>query len=303
MLSVVIPFRNIGDFAGLCLFSIGETIRQLNLLDQTEFILIDDASDPSNDMAGHFERFRKSTPARTTLLMLRSRQYYTYACSLGFSTATGDTIMLVSHDMIVPPGYVRTLLRLAKAHPSLGILRGSSEHIDGFPQHVIKPPAPCRNYGEVCQFSEQVASGWSGELFEDRALIADSVMVTRNVLDKIGVMDTRFRHLFGDLDWGLRAQRAGFKLVCARGAWLHHEGGGHAKKMIAGGTSVAEVDREMKQLVTSNFEMFRKKWGEDLPTENDATMNEHFQRLRALPPRPDDYVPPLKIDPAVCTVL
>ena len=30
---------------------------------------------------------------------------------------------------------------------------------------------------------------------------------------------------FGDIDYGVRAHLAGFKLVCAKGAWLFHETG------------------------------------------------------------------------------
>jgi 2,4-dienoyl-CoA reductase-like NADH-dependent reductase (Old Yellow Enzyme family) len=41
------------------------------------------------------------------------------------------------------------------------------------------------------------------------------------------VPDLRFFGYFGDVGFGLRAHLAGFKLVCAKGAWLWHRRAGH----------------------------------------------------------------------------
>jgi GT2 family glycosyltransferase len=196
---------------------------------------------------------------------LKIRQYYSYASSLGLSLATGDTIMLLSHDMIVPPGFVRMMLRAIDANPGFGLLRGSSQHMDCASQHTIAPPMPCRNYDDVCNFSDYVASYWGTEVVEDRAVLTDAIVIKRSVFDKVGVLDTRFRHLFGDIDWGLRIQRAGLKLGCAKGAWLHHEGGMHTRQMLASGTSEQEASREARELVAANYGLFRAKWGASLP--------------------------------------
>ena len=64
---------------------------------------------------------------------------------------------------------------------------------------------------------------------EDQVLSGDSILVKRAVLERIGVMDTQFFGYFGDVDFGLRCHLAGFKLICAKGAWLRHEGAGHIK--------------------------------------------------------------------------
>jgi hypothetical protein len=59
---------------------------------------------------------------------------------------------------------------------------------------------------------------------------------------------------------------AGFKLVCAKGAWLYHEGAGHVKNESQKNKEPFEaaVNRRM-QLVGRAYSVFREKWAPDLP--------------------------------------
>ncbi len=43
------------------------------------------------------------------------------------------------------------------------------------------------------------------------------VLVPRAIAERVGTLDAQFRHQFGDLDYGLRARRAGFSVVIAPG--------------------------------------------------------------------------------------
>jgi GT2 family glycosyltransferase len=235
MLSVIIPVRNTREFASTCLVCASRTFAALGGAEDFEFILIDDDSDPASGIVELFRQFRESVPFKTTIAHLKQRQYYTYACALGMSLARGSEVLLLSHDMIVTPPYVKWLREAAASDASVGTVRGASEHVDLFPQHVITPPLPLRTFEDVCSFSRYVGRYYGPDVVEDRFLIGDSFLVKRAVIDRIGVMDTTYRHLLGDVDFGLRVQRAGFKLVCAKGAWLHHEGSGHTKSLLASG--------------------------------------------------------------------
>src|SRR6185437_11808987 len=83
-----------------------------------------------------------------------------------------------------------------------------------------------RDYEDLEAFSRYISGYWGVNYVEDRLLTGDSMLVSRAALDKIGTFDTRFFGYFGDIDFGLRLQRAGLKMVCAKGAWLWHEGAG-----------------------------------------------------------------------------
>src|SRR5205807_2697312 len=122
--------------------------------------------------------------------------------------------------------------------------------------------------------------------------------VSRAVIDKIGVFDTRFYGYMADIDYGVRARRAGFRNVIAAGAWLHHEGGGSAKATAEqGGPPLSELGREMVEYVHAAYEQFRLKWPADLLPASFRDMKaHHFDALHALPPMAGDaFVPPLTL--------
>jgi hypothetical protein len=75
-------------------------------------------------------------------------------------------------------------------------------------------------------------------------------------------MDLRFFGYFGDIDYGMRAHNAGFKLVCAKGAWLFHNGAGHIKADRQG-ADAAFAGR--MALVEAACQAFRAKWDPGLP--------------------------------------
>jgi hypothetical protein len=60
----------------------------------------------------------------------------------------------------------------------------------------------------------------------------------------------------------MRAQLAGFKLICAKGAWLFHEGSGHVKhEIMHHGLTHDEARERRMALVESAYQEFRNKWG------------------------------------------
>jgi GT2 family glycosyltransferase len=303
MLSVVIPVRNARHFAGNCLACAAGAFASAGKPEDFEFILIDDYSDAEAGISELFEEFRRSTASKTTLVYFKSRQYYTYACSLGFSMARGDAILLLSHDMVLTPTYVRMLMQAAARDQAYGIVRGCSQSVDLLPEHVIVPPLPTRNYEDICNFSQYVARYHGSDVVEDRLLIGDSFLVKRDVIDKIGVMDTAYRHLFGDIDFGLRAQRAGFKLVCAKGAWLHHEGRGYAKNARNEGADAQSLEGEIQGLFAENYGLFRSRWDSSMPEIYGGNVTVDFEKLRKQEKRFEEYAPLIKVDEAICRVV
>ncbi|MDZ4850664.1 MAG: hypothetical protein SGI77_15365 [Pirellulaceae bacterium] len=135
----------------------------------------------------------------------------------------------------------------------------------------------------------------------DRFLVGDSFLLKRSVVDKIGVMDIGYRHFFGDIDYGLRAQRAGFKLVCAKGAWLYHEGSGHARDPHTGKKDSRD---EIVQLTADAVTRFCQKWDPSLPLERQSAETLDYERLRDLQSADlVEYNPPLVIDPTIVQIL
>jgi GT2 family glycosyltransferase len=264
-----------------------------------EFILIDDFSDPQDNIPALLADFRATIKADVKIFRFKQRGYYTYACSLGFSRSRGEMMLFISHDMICTPRYVRMLVDVANQDARFGVVRGCSPHVDCFPEHVYHAPFPLRSWEDVANFSEYVASYFGKTVHEDRFLIGDSFLLKKSVVDRIGVMDTSFVHLFGDQDFGLRARRAGFKLVCAKGAWLHHEGSGHTKDLYSSGRATnVELGQIAQKLLADAFARFRDKWGPTVPMQYTAASMIDFDALCQLPPLTSgEFVPLLGHEP------
>ena len=109
-------------------------------------------------------------------------------------------------------------------------MRGTSNFTDSHPEHQVVPADYPKDHDAVMEFSRKRAEMFGSQCVEDEFLSGDAILLKRSVIEKIGLLDLRFFGYFGDIDYGMRAQLAGFKLVCAKGAWLHHEGSGHVQR-------------------------------------------------------------------------
>ncbi|MBM4220957.1 MAG: glycosyltransferase family 2 protein, partial [Gammaproteobacteria bacterium] len=174
MLSVLVSFRNSRDRATRLLQSMLRTFRQWPPGD-VEFILIDDNSDPGQQIPQLLGGFRQQLAAGTkvTEFLFREHQHYSRALAYGFSAARGDNVLFISHDMLVTPDYVRTLLAVAALDSRFGLVRGVSPVVDAFPEHRVSPPFLLRGLDDVETFSRYVSEYWQLQSVEDRLLTGD----------------------------------------------------------------------------------------------------------------------------------
>lgn len=303
MLSIVMVARNLRMAAAGCIESLHFSVKTVGIESAVEYVLVDDASDPGQEAAPALVAFRGQTRAPVRVLRFTARQNYTKALAHAFSIARGEAILFVSHDMVVTPAYLRTLLAVGAADRSFGIIRGTSNHVDCFPQHVVLPPKRFQTFDDVIGFSETV-SGRQGMAWEEDAfLIGDSMLIQRAALAKVGVFDPRYYGFFGDIDYGLRVRRAGLKLICAKGAWLLHEGAAHHKAESAGKESAAIDDPRIK-VVNEAYAAFRQKWDLSLAPQYPGANEIDFEALRrALAPVGGEYQPRIPPTSDICQIL
>ena len=283
MPSIIVPARNSRDFTATCLGSLLHSLARLQL--SSEFILIDDASDPAEKLLDVFiDHRRQAKGHQTKIVRAKKHQHYTGVFSAGLQLATRDIVFFVSNDMFVTPSFIQALLLVSSLSREFGIVRGTSNHADSHPEHTVVPKEMPKTYKEIDDFSRATfsanACGWE----EDQVLSGDAILVKRALVEKIGVMDLRFFGYFGDIDYGMRAHLAGFKLVCAKGAWLYHEGAGHVKAEVARRPEVPfeELHRRRLAMVNVAYQEFRRKWSIEKPADySDVNSVYYFDHARA----------------------
>ncbi len=304
MLSFIIPARSLRDVTTECLISLNSAVHLLGLLPHVEYILLDDQSDPREGISEMFTHFRASSQCPVHVARFKQWQHYTGVFAYGLSRAKGDSVFFISNDMYVTPAWLRTVLAVAAIDARIGIVRGTAEIVDSFPQHEVKPPFEDRGPDDILAFSDFLSRTRGLEHTDDTILSGDAVLIKRSVIDAIGVMDRRFFGYFGDPDYGLRVRRAGFRMVCAKGAWLKHYGQGHIKAEIQKGARSEEANDRRRQLVLAAWSKFRDKWDKALPGAFINTDQIDWNKLMALPKsRELDYVAPIPHEPGVVEVL
>ncbi len=270
------PARNDGVATRECLASAVTALNSLNL--RCEFVLIDDASDPADGIQEVFKSTRAAASQhRFRIVRTREHLHYTGVFSLGLHLSSEERVFFLSNDMVITPHFFAAVLGVAALRRDIGIVRGTSNYCDSHPEHVVIPPDFLTRYTDVASFSQAMFEIRGLSFVEDSVLSGDAVLISRSLIERIGVLDLRFFGYFGDVDYGLRAHLAGFKLVCAKGAWLWHKGAGHVKaEANTKKRDLSILHRERMRLVDNAYQVFREKWDPSLPGSYAALQSLHL---------------------------
>lgn len=275
---MAVPARDAAGLTRLCLGSLIFTLRSFP--GSFEVLLIDDQSH-DDSLCQIFQDFRSKTGWPVRVFRLQKRGHYTGVFNVAMSQAQGKRLFFLSNDMQVTPYFLNALLGVAGLHDDIAVVRGTSEYTDSFPQHRVVPPFPLRGYEDILAFSAYVNSYHGLAHVEDVSLSGDAVLIQSKVMQELGGFDPQFFGYCSDLDYGLRAQQRGYRLVCAQGAWLHHEGAGHIKAECAlEQLSWDTIRARREQLIQADYELFRAKWDPQLQPLHEGVRYD-FERLRA----------------------
>src|SRR5262245_40807644 len=109
MLSIIVAIRNNRESAAQCLTSVLRTFSLLKL-PRVEFVLVDDNSDPGQQIAALLQQFRQQAAVPVKILQFKQHQHYSKALAYALSACEGSNILFVSHDMLLTRYYVQTVL-------------------------------------------------------------------------------------------------------------------------------------------------------------------------------------------------
>jgi GT2 family glycosyltransferase len=220
-LSIVIPTHDTRELTLRCLDSL-----QVSTL---EVILVDDAS-----RDGTAEAVAERHPE---VVVLRNEEpaRFTRSANRGLARARGDLLLLLNSDTEVEPGGLARLVEIFAREPELGIAGALLHYPDGSPQWSGgREPSPlwflALTSGLPVLLERLPLYRRSRPLAPDRPLAVDwvtgaAMAFRRAVWEAAGPLDEGFRFYAQDLDFCLRARRAGWKVeVRPELRVLHHHG-------------------------------------------------------------------------------
>lgn len=161
------------------------------------------------------------------------------ALNAGLARATAPWVCLLNNDILVTPGWLSELLRVAEAHPTIGLLNPMSNEFG-------RVPRP----GETIAAVAGALRPRQGRWLENWGCTGFCVLLPQRVLSQVGLFDEQFQAFFyEDADYSLRVRQAGFDCAIAEGAYVYHHG-----------SATLTQDPTRGERFTANAARFYAKW-------------------------------------------
>jgi GT2 family glycosyltransferase len=245
--SIVIVNWNTRALLAGCL----ESIEQNPPAGPFEVIVVDNASTD-----GSTKMIADCFPG-VTLLANEKNLGFAAANNRGITHSRGDHVLLLNSDTIVRPGALETLLRFMEENPGAGAVGARLLNPDGSLQHSCSPlPTLMREAMHLFHLDfrqRRMMQRWDIEQPRQvDVLLGACLLVRREALDQIGLMDEAYFMYSEEVDYCRRLRDAGWQLYWAPQAEVVHYGG----------QSTRQVATEMfLRLYAAKLRYFRKHDG------------------------------------------
>lgn len=212
------------DFTRSCLISLSHcTARDFQI------VVIDNGS---TDGSGQrlYEEFQDSC----TFLFSETNLGFTGGNNLGINWAMErdfDAVLLLNSDTEVNPDFLDLMLDELAMNPKLGIVQPMIVFMDN-PDKIWSAGGKwIPSLGRAVTLGGRV-------MLKDYVVQSSSLdwatgcclLITREAIERIGVLNDLYFAYFEDVEWSLRCRDAGFEIGLAEKAVIYHEAGGSSKK-------------------------------------------------------------------------
>jgi glycosyltransferase involved in cell wall biosynthesis/GT2 family glycosyltransferase len=148
-------------------------------------------------------------------------------------------VFLFNNDLeIVEDDFFEKMVAYLEAHPKAGMAAPSLMYPDGRPQNSVKRiPTPLNQIGEWLNLRWLRAPAFDrmrgGIVPREYFIAASALIVRRGVIERVGYEDERFVLGHEDVDWCLRARKAGYELHFVPGTTITHWHGVSSKHTMS----------------------------------------------------------------------
>jgi GT2 family glycosyltransferase len=208
-----------------------------------EIVIVDNCSGDGSPEV--IETWIRGLPEGAPVRLVRSPMNtgFSGGHNIGMGAVCASHYLVLNSDTVLRPGFVASILATAHAHPEAGFVVPRLEGPDGAVQNsCFRFPGPLSellrgaNSGPVTRAlkSYDVALGPNPRTKDiDWASFA-CILLNGNMVHEIGPMDEGYFLYFEDVEYCLRARRAGWGLTrCPEAVAVHFKGGSGPVKSLA----------------------------------------------------------------------
>lgn len=166
-----------------------------------------------------------------------------------------DLVLLMNNDTVVDPDFVQNLVQVFKNDPKIGIA-GPKIYYHSEPDKIWFAGGKISLATGIIKHIgiREIDKGQYDKSMETDYIAACSIIIKREVFEKIGYLDNKFRIYCEDADFCLRAKNAGYRVVYVPEAKVWHK--------ISASTGGQLGFYKLKQRLRSQWIFFKRycKW-------------------------------------------
>ena len=175
---------------------------------------------------------------------------FSYAVNQGIGVSNSDFILLLNNDTVVTKNWATRLLQGFNLLSNIGLVGPMTNHAPP-PQNVAE--FKYNNIDGLNCYANKWSLDHEGEFIEVPRLSAFCVMISRRLIEAIGLFDTNYGNgFYEDEDYCLRTKESGYKIILARSVYIHHYG---SRTFNLLGLNIEEA-------LLNNYNKFKAKWGQ-----------------------------------------
>ena len=267
-LSIIITSFKQPEILKACVESIKKSARGFDY----EIIEIDSASEEDT------QSMMKENFPDVKLFPFKENVGFQELVKKGYEMSKGEYILVMNGDMVVKEDAIFRLLDYVKNHPEVGIagpqLFGFNDEVQDSCFRFYTPLTIIyrRTILGKCKFARAHIDKFLMKDFDHKStkevdwVMGSALMMSRKSIEKVGLMDPRFKMYFEDVDWCRRFWENNLKVVYYPAAKMYHyHGRGSAGKSVV---KTLVSNKLAWTHVGSAIKYFLKYRGKALPEHN-----------------------------------
>jgi hypothetical protein len=212
--------------------NVANTLRCLDSVLQTSYhcdvLVVDNGS--GNNRIAQFAGIN----VNVELLEVKTNLGYAGGNNLGIRQAFAqgaDYILILNNDAEIAPKAITELINAAQQYPQAGLL-GPKIYERKDPDHLQSAGILLdRFYGTHHRGAGEIDVGQWDSVAEVDAISGCAMLISRHVVEQVGLLDERYFLYYEDIDWCLRARRAGFKVLYVPQAHVWHQSSNDGQRL------------------------------------------------------------------------
>lgn len=248
-LSIVIVNWNTKDLLIQCLKSLDQTLQRLKM----EIFVVDNGS-----VDGSVELVREKFPG-AIVIQNPMNLGFAKANNQALNLSKGKFTLLLNPDTQVKEGAIETLKVFMDAHPEAGVAGAQLLNADGSKQNSIANfpslATELLNKSLLRLLFPKTFPGKESNISEPievESVIGACMMVRREAMEQVGLLDEDYFLFLEETDWCYRIKKAGWKVYHVPQAEVYHFQGKSAEK---------DKKRAKVEYYRSRYQFFKKNRG------------------------------------------